>query len=143
MFPTRAATEISCFVGRWFYRNFFWQNDVEKTKAFSINCLEEARAKEKLFIFWRKGWFSYVKKEIITIEFIITKKMINQSYGEKSKMTVITMSLEKETWEFEKNKWKQKKHPRLFWMKKLNSNTNKLTDEHLSWKLIVWNLRKN
>ena len=35
--------------------------------------------------------------------------MINQSYGEKGKMTVITMSLEKETWEFEKKQMETKK----------------------------------
>ena len=69
--------------------------------------------------------------------------MNNQSYGKKGKMTVITMSLEKETWEFEKKQVETKKHPKLFWMKKLISNTNKLSHEHLSLKLIVWNLKKN
>ena len=35
--------------------------------------------------------------------------MINQSNGEKGKMTVITMSFEKETWEFEKKQMETKK----------------------------------
>ena len=84
----------------------------KKPKVTAKTGWKKLEQKKSCFNIEGRADFPKLKKKLQLLNSWILNK-INLSYGKKAKMTMITMLLGKETWEFEK-KWKQKNIPKSF-----------------------------